>query len=197
MLPGSVLLRPSDGRIDRNLCDVNALRHQLTRQALRQTSLRLACHRERTTVGISLHRCARIGKYDRAPVSVFVRLSRQHLFCRLLGHKEGAVGAIFDGLQHEVGIRLGYALAENFVNPPIYVVHDQLGCANSLSDGGKQSGDRRLVGRVIAVTANAMGSPEFLQHRFFDVSCRDRDLQPLTRKKPCTTCANTGAATNN
>ena len=130
-------------------------------------------------------------------MSVFVRLSRQHLFCRLLGHKEGAVGAIFDGLQHEVGIRLGYALAENFVNPPIYVVHDQLGCANSLSDGGKQSGDRRLVGRVIAVTANAMGGPEFLQHRFFDVSCRDRDLQPLTRKKPCTTCANTGAATNN
>ena len=75
MLARSVLLGPPDGRVDRNMGDMDTLGHEFARHALRESGLGVGGHRERSTERISLEGGARVGKDDRAKMSVGRRIS--------------------------------------------------------------------------------------------------------------------------
>src|SRR6476620_823071 len=89
--------RTANAAVDDEMRDMNALRRQFARHALRQSAQREFAHRERRRLRIALDAGGCAGEQDRA---MFVG---QHPFCRLLRHQEAAEGADGHRLVHICG----------------------------------------------------------------------------------------------
>src|SRR3954464_7184638 len=79
--------RPFDAAVDHHVRDVNALRRQFARHALREAAQRELAHREGRRLSKSLHTGGRAGEQDGA-VAFW-----QHAANRLLRHQEGTIGS--------------------------------------------------------------------------------------------------------
>src|SRR5580704_11322412 len=82
----------ADAAVDHEMRDMDALRRQFARHALRQAAQRELAHRKRRRLRIALDAGGGAGEQDRA---VF---RRQHSLDRLLRHQEAAEGADADGV---------------------------------------------------------------------------------------------------
>src|SRR3954447_11695143 len=133
-----------DAAIDHEMRDMDALRRQFARHALRQPAQCEFAHRERCGLRIALDAGRSAGEQDRAV------LVRQHAPGRLLPHQEAAIGTDRNGVRHvgrnEIDERPARAAAG--------VVDDQVGRADLAFDQAEQALD--LI-RVCGVAGIGLG----------------------------------------
>ena len=193
--PGTVGLRPADGRVDRHVGHVNALWHQFPRHALGETGLRLARHGEGPAPRIALERGAGVGEKDRAAMAVRGgRFEGEHARRGLLRDQEGAVGGVRQHFAHEGGVRFRDALAEDVAHPAVDVVHHQPRRAEILGHGLEEPCDGGAVRRVAGVVADAEPVREIPQRALLRVARGNGDLHAVPAEQARAARTDAGAA---
>ncbi len=135
--------RAADAAVDDEVRDMDALRRQFARHALRQPAQRELAHGERRRLGVALDAGRGAGEQDGAvPV-------RQHALDRLLRHQEAAEGADRDGLRH-IGSRKFH---EGAARPAAGIVDHHVGCADVALDRFEQ---RATSSGLVASQPNAL-----------------------------------------
>ncbi len=96
-----------------HVCDVDALRHQFPRHALREPGLGLACHCESAAGRKALKRCACVREDDRSSRAVGVWCILAHMPGRLLTHQKRAERRVAKCFEHHAGVGFGDPLAKD------------------------------------------------------------------------------------
>ena len=135
---GSAPARAADAAVDDDMGDMDALRRQFARHALRQAAQREFAHGERRRLRIALDAGRGAGEQDGA-----VAL-RQHALGRLLRHQEAAEGADRHRLLDLVGIEFDERAARAVAG----IVDDHVGRAEGRFDVGEQLRDLGALGRI-------------------------------------------------
>src|SRR4029077_5082 len=115
----SIFLCPADCGIDGNSRDMDALRHQLPRHALRESGLRMARHCKGCTQWETLECGACVRKDDGPLCAVGIRSVLAHQLCRVLADQKGAERRVAQRLQSERWLGLGDRLAKDAGNSAI------------------------------------------------------------------------------
>jgi hypothetical protein len=121
----AVVLPPTNSGVDRHICDVDAVRHQLPRYALRESGLSVTCHGKCTARWESLERSACIGKDDRTFRSVGVHRVFAHETGSLLGDQKRAEGRISYRLERHGWVGFRNSFSKNAGDTTIDVVHEK------------------------------------------------------------------------
>ena len=157
--------------------DMDALRRQFARHALRQPAQRELAHRERRRLRIALDAGGRPGEQDRA------MLVRQHSLGRLLRHQKAAEGADRDRLRdirrHEVG--------EGAAGASAGVIDDDIRRADLALDQPEQPFDFLRIGGVAGKgPAPGLGAE---RAELLDFPRGQRDADALFGEQPRQRCA--------
>ena len=179
----AVFLRPADRRVDRNVGDVDALRHQLPCHALCESRLGLTRHCEGAAQREAFQRRAGVREDDRAFRAVGVGFVLAHQPRGLLTHQERAERRVPKRVERQARVGFGNALAKNPGTRPSMlcttkrrrpeIAHDIL--EQQLHGGG--------FARIARVSAHAVRLLQILQDRFVRVPGGDGDAHAASPRK--------------
>src|SRR4051812_28761041 len=161
-----------DATIDHEMRDVNALRRQLARHALRKAAQRELAHRERRRLRVALDAGRGAGEQDRA------MLVRQHALRRLLCHQE----APESGHRHRLSNFCRHEIDEFSAGPAARVVDHEIGRADFALDQAEQSLDLFRIGGVTGIGASAGLVAE--RAELLDLARSQRDANVLAGEQP-------------
>ena len=126
-----VAARRQDAAVDDEMGDVDVLRRQLPRHALRQPAQAELAHGEGGGVGVALDAGRGAGELDRAAAA------RQHAPRRRLPHQEAAIAGDHQRLLHRRRVELG----DRPLDAEARVVDDEVGHAEIAAQGLEQGVD--------------------------------------------------------
>src|SRR5204863_4621433 len=184
LIRARIFRRLADPAVDDEMRDVDALRRQLARHALREAAQREFAHREGRRIRVALHARRGAGEENRA------RAAPQHAPCRRLADEKSSEGAdrqrALDFLRLDPGNRPARAVAR--------VVDDQVGHAPLLLHGCKSRVDLRRVGGIAAQSERRGLLRQRAELR--DIARGKRDPHSLPREQPRERCAEAAAGTH-
>ena len=163
---------PGDAAVDDEMGDVDSLRREFARHALRQAAQRELAHGERRRLRVALHARRGAGEKDRTA------LFRDHAARRLLRDQEAAERA---HRQRALDLRR-VEVRDRPAHPGARVVHHDVGLAERLVHGGEELPHLGRIHHVASESARA----GFLAQRgkLVRVARRQRDAHALAREQP-------------
>ena len=105
---GAVLLSPADRSVDRHIRDMDALRHQFSRHALRESGLGMTCHCKGAARREAFQRCAGVREDDRSLRAIGVGFVSEHASRCLLTDQKRAERRVANRFERHGGVGFDY-----------------------------------------------------------------------------------------